>query len=77
MKRSSGCTDLMVHDYGPNQKFATVHVEMDAEEDPLVCHNIIDNIERRMLAQHHIHLTIHYDPVVTDDAELQEIRACP
>ena len=70
-----GCHDLMVHDYGPNQKFATVHVEMDAKEDPLVCHNIIDNIERRMLAQHHIHLTIHYDPVVTDDAELQEIRA--
>ena len=70
-----GMHDLMVHDYGPNQKFATVHVEMDAKEDPLVCHNIIDNIERRMLARHHIHLTIHYDPVVTDDAELQEIRA--
>ena len=70
-----GMHDLMVHDYGPNQKFATVHVEMDAKEDPLVCHNNIDNIERRMLAQHHIHLTIHYDPVVTDDAELQEIRA--
>ncbi|MEE0785741.1 MAG: cation transporter dimerization domain-containing protein, partial [Oscillospiraceae bacterium] len=70
-----GMHDLMVHDYGPNQKFATVHVEMAAKEDPLVCHNIIDNIERRMLAQHHIHLTIHYDPVVSDDAELQEIRA--
>lgn len=69
-----GLHDLMVHDYGPNQKFATVHVEMDAHEDPLACHDIIDNIERHFLQVHQIHLTIHYDPVVTDDAELQQMR---
>ncbi len=62
-----GIHDLMVHDYGPGQRFATVHVEMDAAVDPLASHDTIDNIERDMLQEHNIQLTIHYDPLVTND----------
>lgn len=62
-----GYHDLMVHDYGPGQRFATLHVEMDNKEDPLLCHEIIDDMERECLKNHNIHLVIHYDPVVTDD----------
>ena len=69
-----GVHDVMVHDYGPGQKFATLHVEMDRREDPLVCHDIIDNIEREILTRHGIHLTIHYDPLEMDDAETVEMR---
>ena len=69
-----GVHDVMVHDYGPGQKFATLHVEMDRREDPLVCHDIIDNIEREILARHGIHLTIHYDPLEMGDAETVEMR---
>lgn len=69
-----GWHDLMVHDYGPGQRFASVHVEMDKNEDPLLCHTIIDDIERRCLETHRVHLVIHYDPIVTDDAELNELR---
>lgn len=64
-----GIHDLLVHDYGPGQCFATVHAEMAADEDPLVCHDIIDDIERDAMRDLKIHLVIHYDPVVTDDAE--------
>lgn len=64
-----GIHDLLVHDYGPVQCFATVHAEMAADEDPLVCHDIIDDIERDAMRDLKIHLVIHYDPVVTDDAE--------
>lgn len=70
-----GYHDLMVHDYGPGQRFASIHVEMDMREDPLLCHTIIDNIERKCLAEHGVHLVIHYDPVVTDDTELNAMRA--
>ena len=70
-----GVHDVMVHDYGPGQKFATLHVEMDRREDPLVCHDIIDNIERDVLVRHGIHLTIHYDPLEMDDAETVAMRA--
>ena len=41
-----GYHDLMVHDYGPGQRFATLHVEMDNRDDPLLCHEIIDDMER-------------------------------
>lgn len=70
-----GIHDLMVHDYGPGQCFATVHVEMDMHENPLVCHDILDDIERDALRELHVHLVIHYDPVVTDDIELNHMRA--
>lgn len=69
-----GYHDLMVHDYGPGQRFATLHVEMSNEEDPLTCHEIIDDMERECLINHNIHLVIHYDPVVTDDPELTSLR---
>jgi len=69
-----GIHDLMVHDYGPGRRFASVHVEMDSKEDPLICHDIIDNIERDFLEQYHIQLVVHYDPLVTDDAELTRMR---
>ena len=69
-----GWHDLMVHDYGPGQRFASVHVEMDKNEDPLLCHTIIDSIERKCYEEHRVHLVIHYDPIITDDAELNELR---
>ena len=70
-----GYHDLMVHDYGPGQRFATMHVEMDRNEDPMVCHDIIDDLERKCLQEHGVNLVIHYDPVVTGDQELEQTRA--
>ncbi len=69
-----GYHDLMVHDYGPGQRFATLHVEMDRREDPMVCHELIDDMERECLRSHNVHLVIHYDPVVTDDPELSRLK---
>jgi len=69
-----GFHDLMVHDYGPGQRFASLHVEMDHREDPMECHELIDDMERECLRSHNIHLVIHYDPVVTDDPELTRLK---
>lgn len=69
-----GYHDLMVHDYGPGQRFASIHVEMDHKEDPMLCHEIIDDLERECMLSHRIHLIIHYDPVITDDPELNRLR---
>ena len=69
-----GYHDLMVHDYGPGQRFATMHVEMDQQADPLVCHELIDNLERACLRSYNVHLVLHYDPVITGDAELERLR---
>lgn len=69
-----GFHDLMVHDYGPGQRFASLHVEMDRREDPMECHEIIDDLERECLKSHGVHLVIHYDPIITDDPELDRIH---
>lgn len=69
-----GYHDLMVHDYGPGQRFASMHVEMDQQADPLVCHELIDNLERACLRSYNVHLVLHYDPVVTGDAQLDRMR---
>ena len=69
-----GFHDLMVHDNGPGQRYATLHVEMDRREDPMECHEIIDDLERECLKSHGVHLVIHYDPVVTNDPELDRMH---
>ncbi len=68
-----GMHDLMIHDYGPCHKFASVHVEMAAEEDVLQSHDTIDNIERDFIKDG-LHLIIHYDPILTKDPITNDIR---
>ncbi len=70
-----GIHDLLVHDYGPGKCYASVHVELSAEEDPMICHDIIDSIECNALENLNVNLVIHYDPVLTNDAEWNEMRA--
>ena len=69
-----GCHDLMVHDYGPGRRYASLHVELDSREDPMACHELIDDMERGCLKELGIHLVIHYDPLITDDAELNRLQ---
>lgn len=69
-----GCHDLLVHDYGPGRQYASIHVEIDKKIDPMVCHDEIDRIERECLNRFGVHMVIHYDQVITDDAELDQIH---
>ena len=69
-----GCHDLMVHDYGPGKCYASINVEMDKDVDPMKCHDVIDHIERECLEKFGTNLVIHYDPVSTNDLELEEMR---
>lgn len=69
-----GVHDLLVHDYGPGRCYASAHVELSADEDPMACHDIIDDIECDVLETMNVHFVIHYDPVVQNDAEQNEMR---
>ena len=68
------CHDLVIHSYGPGRRFASIHAEVPAEEDILVSHDIIDTIERDILAQKGVHLVIHMDPVAVGDPQLEYYR---
>lgn len=69
-----GVHDIMVHDYGPGRRFASMHAEIDYHEDVLMAHEVLDELERVFREEHSIELVIHYDPVVMDDAELNTLR---
>ncbi len=65
--------DLEVHSYGEGRIFASVHCEVDADEDIMVSHDIIDNIERDFLQDMDIHLVIHLDPIQIHDEKTQQL----
>lgn len=69
-----GLHDLTVHTYGPSKCFASVHCEVSADQDIMVSHDIIDNIERDFLVEEGIHLVIHLDPVDTGNPRTNELR---
>lgn len=70
-----GTHDLMIHDYGPGRQFASVHVEMAAEQDVLETHDVIDTIEQDFLHNDNLVMTIHYDPIVTSDDAVTTLRS--
>lgn len=69
-----GTHDLIVHDYGPGQQFASAHVEMAAEEDVMKSHDVIDSIERDFWENDGLHVVIHLDPVVTAAGRVGNVR---
>lgn len=62
-----GIHDLTIHNYGEGKCFASVHCEVPADQDIMISHDIIDNIEQDFLEKENVHLVIHLDPVVLND----------
>ena len=69
-----GIHDLMFHSYGPKKSFVTAHVEVDSNIDIMKSHETIDNIERDVLNQYGLQLTIHIDPIETNDAFTNDLK---
>lgn len=69
-----GIHDLVVHNYGPGRRFATVHVEVPADLELVKCHEQIDRCEKLIAEQTGIELTIHADPVETDNEVLARTK---
>ena len=74
-KEITGFHDLVLHCYGPNRWFASVHAEVPADANLLHCHDIIDNIERDLQREMGIDMVIHMDPIVTNDPVINDLKA--
>lgn len=70
-----GIHDLMIHDYGPQRRFGSVHVEVSSKEDIFASHDMIDNIERDIQQQLHIQMVIHMDPIDVEDQATNMMRS--
>ena len=71
---SLGMHDLIIHSYGPGNLIGSVHVEVDAKGDILSIHDAIDELEREIYEKLQIQMTIHMDPVETDNEVLITYR---
>jgi len=69
-----GIHDLVIHNYGVDRYFATVHLEMAADRDIMQSHDIIDNIEVDFSENMGIHMVVHFDPVCQDDERVTDLR---
>ena len=65
-----GVHDFLIHSYGVNTYFASVHVEVSSKVDIMISHDIIDNIERDFKENLNIILSIHLDPIENDNEEV-------
>ena len=73
-KMISGIHDIMVHDYGPGRKIVSFHAEVPANCDICKAHDVIDQMEQDIYEEFNCITTIHMDPIVTDDEEINEMR---
>lgn len=69
-----GIHDMTVHNYGPGRVIAALHIEVDGKTDIFETHDMIDTIEQELRRECGIEATIHMDPIVTDDAEVNAMR---
>ncbi|MHB8127922.1 MAG: cation diffusion facilitator family transporter [Mobilitalea sp.] len=67
-----GTHDLIIHNYGPTHRMATIHAEVPNNINFQAAHETIDLIERDVLGKFDIFLVIHMDPIEVNDAMVLE-----
>lgn len=69
-----GVHDVLCHAYGPTKYFVSLHAEVDASDDLVGIHDIIDNIEDDIRAKYGCEITIHIDPIQVGNPEVDKAK---
>jgi cation diffusion facilitator family transporter len=69
-----GVHDMIIHDYGPGRRFASAHAEVSSLEDIMEIHDVIDLAERDIMNEFGLIISIHTDPIVTDDERIDSLK---
>jgi len=69
-----GSHDLIVHNYGPTNRMATIHAEVPNDIKFETAHEVIDQIERDVLMEFDIVLVIHMDPIEVNNTLIGELK---
>lgn len=64
-----GYHDLLVHNYGPNKTFASIHIEVDDSWSLTQAHVVSDHIEKHFKDVLGIDLVCHLDPIAVQNEE--------
>ncbi len=66
--------DLVIHNYGPSHMMGSCHVEVDSNESFCTVHSLVDHIEKRIMEETGITMTIHMDPANADTDSAMECK---
>lgn len=71
-----GVHDVLVHYYGKKNRYISLHVEVKADTDIIVAHELVDNIETGLSEKFHgAQVIIHVDPVDVDNPIIKKYHA--
>ncbi|MBR1598373.1 MAG: cation transporter [Lachnospiraceae bacterium] len=70
-----GIHDLIVHDYGPDQRMISLHAEVPGDKNMFEVHDLIDHVEHELKEVLNCESVIHMDPVRIDDEKADVVRA--
>lgn len=68
-----GIHDLVVHNYGPDKVFVSLHMEVDGSKEIFILHDAADTVERRISEELGCEAVIHMDPIDVNNPVLKEI----
>ena len=68
-----GVHDIAVHSYGKD-KFASIHIEIDADEDQIEAHTISENVENILNKKLGVSPTVHVDPISVKDPKTNKVK---
>jgi cation diffusion facilitator family transporter len=68
-----GHHDVIVHSYGEDKLFLSVHLELPADIPFITVHDIVDEIEIKISKQFKVLIVIHPDPVDIKNPELTKV----
>lgn len=69
-----GVHDVLCHAYGPTRFFISLHAEVDANDDLVSIHDVIDNIEEDIRLKYGCEITIHIDPIQVGNPEVDKLK---
>ena len=69
-----GVHDLIVHDYGPENHFATAHVELDSNLSLVESHELAENVMTTLREKLKVQATIHADPKAVSNPKEAEYQ---
>lgn len=69
-----GMHELLLHSYGQDNYYGSVHVEVSADGNSLEIHEIVDDIEKDVWEEFGLRLVIHTDPIENNNKEVMALR---
>lgn len=70
-----GVHDLIVHDYGPENHFASAHVELDSNLTLVESHELAETVMTKLKTEFNIQAVVHADPkAVSNPNEMEYMR---